>query len=225
MGKGKRVAVKADEAIEFTQAELVTLLQSDSKRLAELLATKNINFDPTSKVVLGFVDRSDPLKIRTLFNEDNKIPVQDELIETDLHVYKRKCTNGGANAGVQSVKIEPAANSIVQIYFASMLNGDATDAKSLYARVDTAGGTLFGYLFGASTAANAIIVWPRNVTGTSNFDLIKPFILTDAIELYMYTASIDVSEDVNFIILYQYTGTGPTITETNPAGATWSDIS
>lgn len=145
--------------------------------------------------------------------------------EVYLNDLRRKCTNDASNAGAQSMKLEPAANSILFIYFISSKNLDAAGVNH-DAKVFTAAGAECGEFYNASVAASGMIVFPRSETGVDSFCAMNhpSFFITDVFEIKIQTGSVAVSQDSDFFILYSYIGDAPTITEVGPTGSAFTDV-
>lgn len=161
-------------------------------------------------------------------NTKGQMPVTLEPRKNHYHSLKRKCTNTAADAGNQSILIEPAADSILKVYWLGQRNLD-TAAREVYAEIATSGMQTIGRLYyKVDLAVNGRIVWPQ--IDSTNLDWFKtlsatPFILNEDFELDLVIKSVAVSQDSDFFMLYEVIGDEPTITETAPTGAAWTDIS
>lgn len=217
----RHIREKELDKLEMRIKELKTFLNTSNHTLEELLASDKCRLNKELLVLLGGMDRNTDPKLWPLFNKYGQIPVHDVPYEENLKDYRRKCTNDASNAGNQSVKLEPAADSIVILDFASIVNHDTVN-RTCTIYLYTAGGNLVAKLVTGSIAANEMLSYEL---GYSTDALYKKLVLTDAFELLLTAEAIAVSEDADFFMLYQVVGDNPTITETGPTGSTWSDVS
>lgn len=221
MGGGS--APRPDTAITLSISKLAALLGIKPTLLKDILGTTQVELRDQPKIIAGGIDTERDMGFWTFFNSIGSIPISDIPRERNLHTYRRKFLNGGVNDGHHSIKIEPASNSILSVYFMSITNKDTVN-RTVIATLYTAGAGKITDIFNASTAATGNLVFPRNPTAADLIDGDKPMIFTDELELYGACLSVAVSQDSEFFILYSYVGDAPTITETAPSGATVSDI-
>jgi len=160
-------------------------------------------------------------------NSKGQLPVTFEERISSYHLLKKKCTNDAVNSGNHTIRINPAVDSVVQIYYASVFNLD-TAARDAAIKIASNTNVLIGYLnHDATLAAAAGLVYPSldNVDKDHFAALSHPLVIPDGLMFWTTINAIAVSEDSNHFIIYNYIGDEPQITYGNPTDAVWSDIS